>query len=63
MLEDRPQPGFEGLQRRIVERLPVRGLGNGVAKEVVGEKAPLECGVDAHYPINPDSALRFSMAP
>ena len=37
--EERAEVAFEGGERRVVERLPVRRFGDGDAQEVVGEQA------------------------
>ena len=63
VLEDRPQRGCEAVEIRVVNGLPVGSLGNGLAEEVVGEKAALECGVDTHAPKFHESAGCFSTTP
>ena len=45
---DRAQRGLEVFKRRVVQFLPVGRSGDGVAQEIAGEEAPLECGVDVH---------------
>ena len=56
-LEDDAQRSFETVEPADVERLPVIRLGNGFAQEIVCEEAALECGVEAHAPIDPRIGL------
>ena len=46
--EDVIQPGFERVERSLVERLPVVRLRNRHAKKIAREKAALKRPVDAH---------------
>ena len=51
--EDVIQPGFERVERSLVERLPVVRLRNRHAKKIAREKAALKRPVDAHAAARP----------